>query len=55
MRYPSGNEYEGDWVKDKKEGEGVMNWLSVHEKYEGAWKNDSPNGLGSYYWYEGKV
>lgn len=29
MTYASGNYYEGDWVKDLKEGKGSMYWLTV--------------------------
>ena len=28
MRYGSGNEYEGSWLLDKKEGKGTMNWFT---------------------------
>ena len=33
MTYASGNYYEGDWVKDMKDGKGSMFWLNVREKY----------------------
>lgn len=54
MKYQSGNEYEGTWKADKKEGKGVMNWYTTLEKYDGQWKDDFPSGLGSYFWFEGK-
>lgn len=51
MRYPSGNEYEGSWKADKKEGRGMMSWFSSHEKYDGEWKKDVPEGVGTYFWF----
>lgn len=30
MTYPNGNYYEGEWKYDKKEGYGVMNWVSTN-------------------------
>lgn len=51
MKYQSGNEYEGGWREDKKEGSGVMNWYTTMERYEGEWREDTPWGLGSYYWF----
>ena len=35
MKYHSGNQFEGEWRGDKKEGQGTMNWFSALEKYEG--------------------
>ena len=32
MTYPTGNYYEGDWAYDKKEGQGIMYWLTSNEK-----------------------
>lgn len=51
MKYQSGNEYEGGWKEDKKEGNGVMSWHTTMERYEGEWRQDTPWGLGSYYWF----
>lgn len=30
MHYSSGNEYEGFWKNNMKNGEGTMNWFNVH-------------------------
>lgn len=54
MKYQSGNEYDGAWKEDKKEGSGVMSWHTTLERYEGEWKQDTPWGMGSYYWFEGR-
>lgn len=40
MQYPSGNYYDGDFLMDKKEGNGVMFWLNSNEKYYGEWKDN---------------
>ena len=32
MIYPSNNFYEGVWSADKKDGYGIMNWLTINEK-----------------------
>ena len=32
MTYASGNHYKGDWVMDKKEGDGIMFWHSRNEE-----------------------
>lgn len=55
MKYNSGNVYDGEWLNDKKNGNGVMNWFTENQKYEGEWKDDQQHGLGSYYWYDGKI
>ena len=46
MTYTNGDKYEGQWVNDKKEGEGTMKY-SNGNWYRGKWKNDKPNGLGT--------
>ena len=55
MKYPSGNEYEGSWKCDKKDGDGVMNWISSFQRYEGHWENDKLSGSGTYYWFQNKT
>ncbi|RKZ38800.1 MAG: hypothetical protein DRQ41_11505, partial [Gammaproteobacteria bacterium] len=37
--WPSGERYEGEFVDDKRNGQGIMTWPSG-ERYEGKWKND---------------
>jgi hypothetical protein len=39
MKYKSGNNYEGEWVNDKKCGTGVMTWLDLDEVYTGEYNN----------------
>lgn len=40
MTYASGNYYEGDWLKDLKNGKGLMVWETAHERYEGEWRDN---------------
>ena len=50
--------YTGDWVKDKKQGEGTITFKSSklnHHQYTGTWMNDTYNGQGTLiYDYFGK-
>jgi len=39
--------YEGDYVDDKKEGQGIFYWPDGR-KYEGGWKNGKQHGIGTY-------
>ena len=50
MVYASGNVYEGYWSKDKKCGDGVMQWKNKDELYMGQWKDDEPHGYGEHIW-----
>jgi hypothetical protein len=34
IQFVSGNYYEGDWVNNKKEGTGTMNWVHNKEKVD---------------------
>ncbi|CAN0438405.1 unnamed protein product, partial [Ascophyllum nodosum] len=52
MTYASGNTYEGDWVEDRKEGEGIMTWVHRRERYTGEWKADKQRGYGEHVWIE---
>jgi hypothetical protein len=38
MSYRNGNVYEGYWVDNKKEGEGVETYING-DSYNGEWKN----------------
>jgi len=39
------NIYEGEWLEDKKSGNGTFTWKDG-SKYVGEWKNDLRNGFG---------
>ena len=45
MKYKGGNEYNGEWKKDKKEGKGVFIYKSG-SKYEGSFKNNVKMEMG---------
>jgi hypothetical protein len=30
MTYSSGNYYEGNWIDDLKQGQGIMNWINTN-------------------------
>jgi hypothetical protein len=36
-----GSIYEGDWVMDKCEGQGIIDYTD-NKRYEGLWKNNNP-------------
>jgi hypothetical protein len=38
MQYKSGNVYDGEWVENKKHGQGTMKWLTRQEEYTGEWR-----------------
>jgi hypothetical protein len=40
MTYASGNYYEGQWATNKRNGQGIMFWLTSDEKYEGNWEEN---------------
>jgi hypothetical protein len=40
MTYSSGNYYEGEWDKNKRNGMGTMHWLTSDERYEGNWDDN---------------
>ena len=52
MTYASGNYYEGDWLKDLKNGKGLMVWETAHERYEGEWRDNQQWGFGTHLWEE---
>ena len=54
MTYSSGNYYQGAWTYNKKNGFGIMDWVSDNERYTGVWENDNPNGVGSLVWLDNK-
>jgi hypothetical protein len=52
MTYQSGNFYEGVWTHNKRNGQGVMNWVSTNEKYSGEWVDNYQQGFGSHIWLD---
>ena len=52
MRYPSGNQYVGEWHADLKHGHGTMQWYDRHERYTGCWREGSPCGFGEHVWLD---
>lgn len=56
-QWPSGNRYEGDFVKDAREGRGTYVWGRgtqwAGEKYTGDYRNDRRHGKGVYAWPDG--
>jgi hypothetical protein len=44
--------YEGDYVKDKKKGQGKFIWASGN-LYSGSYDNDERNGFGVMNWVDG--
>lgn len=51
--YPSGNTYDGEFVKDLPNGKGVMRFPN-HDKYEGDWVEGEMTGKGEYLFYDKK-
>ena len=45
IKYLNGNEYNGEWVNNKKERKGIMKYLNGYE-YNGDWKEDLKEGKG---------
>ena len=45
--YNNGNEYEGEWKNDKKNGEGYIEYINEQDKFKGEFENDmEKNGEG---------
>ena len=43
--WSNGEKYEGFWLKDLREGKGIMHWPNG-DKYNGFWKEDKMSGKG---------
>lgn len=54
VSFQNGCTYEGQWVGNKKDGEGVQTW-SDGAKYEGEWKMGERHGLGVFTWPDGST
>lgn len=46
-----GDVYEGEWLDDKRQGEGV--YTSMQGTYNGYWEDDKPSARGEYKWING--
>jgi hypothetical protein len=51
---PQCNQYEGDYVADKKQGYGVFTWASGNI-YKGEYKEDERDGYGEMKWTDGSI
>ena len=51
---PQSNSYDGDYLNDKREGEGTFVWASGNV-YRGAYRNDERNGFGTMEWTDGST
>jgi hypothetical protein len=45
MRYPDGDEYDGEWLHDRRDGKGIYRWDDGHV-YVGEWRKGRRNGRG---------
>ena len=45
--YNNGDEYEGEWKNDQKNGEGCLEYINEQNKFKGEFENDmEKNGEG---------
>jgi hypothetical protein len=51
-RYPNGNIYIGEWLDNKRDGNGKHIW-SNGDVYSGGWKDDMQSGWGKSNWVDG--
>ena len=52
MTYQSGNYYEGNWKSNKRNGHGIMFWVTSNEKYTGNWVDNLQSGFGTHIWLD---
>ena len=48
------NQYEGDYLNDKKHGYGMFTWASGNT-YKGEYKEDERDGYGEMKWTDGSI
>lgn len=51
---PNCNQYEGEYERDKKNGQGTFKWASGN-KYTGGYKDDERDGFGEMIWVDGSI
>jgi hypothetical protein len=51
MVYLSGNDYDGEWRNNLRDGKGVMRWVTTNEMYSGMWKEGRQHGHGLHIWF----
>ncbi|KAF7217052.1 MORN repeat-containing protein 3 [Nothobranchius furzeri] len=44
----NGNQYNGEWLNNKKHGKGIQVWKQAGAIYDGEWKFGKRNGYGTY-------
>ena len=42
--------YEGEWRKNRQDGQGTMHWFRLGEVYTGQWENGCQQGVGTHLW-----
>lgn len=52
MTYATGNYYECNWENNKRNGHGVMFWVTSNEKYTGNWVENLQSGFGTHIWLD---
>lgn len=55
MEYANGNIYEGDFIRGRRQGYGIMTFKKNGNTYEGSWYMDKPNGHGKMTYASGKT
>lgn len=55
MYYANGDYYNGDWMDDRREGNGTMYFAESKEVYEGEWMGDARCGIGKLMMKDGTV
>ena len=57
-RYDDGGMYAGEWIENKRDGQGTMKFKKGHPqyvKYEGGWRNDKMFGQGTMNYVNGDI
>ena len=49
-----GQKYEGGWVNDMREGEGVLTWPGDDGAFAGSFSRNKMHGHGTHTWPDGK-
>lgn len=54
MKYKDGRVYEGNWLNNKMNGEGIFSWPDGR-CYKGNYLNNYKDGFGEFIWPDGKI